>query len=73
MVGVLGANPAVMQKIGDLFGGGRREIVSFFAKQLDYTCLKEMYKQVKGDKKKAFCCHCQQRFERRTLIFDGLQ
>ena len=61
-------NPAVMQKIGDLTGGGSRETVSFFAKRLDCSCLKEMYSEVKGDKKTAFCCHCHQTKERKTLM-----
>ena len=41
--------------------------MSFFAKRLDCcSCLKDLYKQVKGDKKKAD--GNQQRFERRTLM-----
>ena len=62
------ANPAVMQKIGDLFGGNLRETVSFFAKRLDCSCLKDLYKQVKGGKKTAFCCHCHQTKERKSLM-----
>ena len=65
---MFGANHAVMQKIGDLCGGGLREVVSFFAKRLECSCLKETYKQVKakGDKKTGFCCHCHQIKERKA-------
>ena len=53
---MFGAYHAVMQKIGDLCGGGLREVVSFFAKRLECSCLKETYKQVKakGDKRQVF-------------------
>ena len=61
-------NPAVMQKINDLFGGGSRETVSFFAKRLGCPCLKEMYNVVKGDKKTAMCIRCSQTKERKTLM-----
>ena len=63
-----GANPVMLQKIGDLTGGGSRETVSFFAKRLECSCLKEMYNVVKGDKKTAICCQCQQTKERKTLM-----
>jgi hypothetical protein len=63
------ANPtAVMQKIGDLIGGGLRETVSFYSKRLDCSCLKEMYSEVKGEKKTAKCLHCHQFKERKTLM-----
>ena len=63
-----GVSPVVAQKIGDLTGGGYRETVSFFAKRLDCSCLKEMYNEVKGDKKTAGCLHCSQFKERKTLM-----
>ena len=64
----IGANPVICKRIGDLLGGGMRETVSFFAKRLDCSCLKEMYKQVKGEKKTAKCLHCCQFKERKTLM-----
>ena len=64
----IGAYPVICKRIGDLTGGGSRETVSFFAKRLDCSCLKEMYKHVKGEKKTAICCHCHQTKERKTLM-----
>ena len=61
-------NPTTLQKIGDLTGGGSRETISFFAKRLDCSCLKEMYYVVKGDKKTAKCSSCHQTKERKTLM-----
>ena len=63
----IGNNPVICQRIGDLLGGGMRETVSFFAKRLDCSCLKEMYNGVKGKKKTAICGHCHQTKERKTL------
>ena len=66
--GDLMVDPTTLQKIGDLVGGGLRETISFFAKRLDCSCLKEMYNEVKGDKKTAGCLHCSQFKERKTLM-----
>ena len=61
-------NPTTLLKVGDLIGGGLRETVSFFAKRLDCSCLKEMYNEVKGGKKTAICAHCHQTKERKALM-----
>lgn len=67
-----GASVEVKAKMHTILGGTDRDVICYFAKRVDCTCLQQMCSQAKAEMKMGSCNQCYQRMERKNLLVCSL-